>query len=101
MFLHKSRNSITLKKSRNNRSILPLIKHTIMLKIPAGSSSGRKLRVPGKGATNLRTGKRGDQVVELKIAAPAEADADFMEALRKWSERQPYDPRAELGKGKR
>jgi curved DNA-binding protein len=40
------------------------------MNIPAGSSSGRKLRLGGKGLGGQ--GKRGDQLVRLMVQVPSE-----------------------------
>ncbi len=48
---------------------LPTPGGTVALKIPAGSSSGQKLRVKGQGVRNT-TGEAGDLLVELLIKLP-------------------------------
>jgi curved DNA-binding protein len=71
---------------------VPTLAGTVDLRIPAGSQSGRKLRLKGRG---LPGSPAGDQLVELSIRAPAaESDAqrEAYEALRKQFEG--YDPRA-------
>ncbi|MBN2033765.1 MAG: DnaJ domain-containing protein [Deltaproteobacteria bacterium] len=40
---------------------------TISVKIPAGVSTGKKLRVPGKGRPGLNGGPRGDLFVQIKV----------------------------------
>ncbi len=58
----------------------PLLRHAgdsgpdhVLIKIPAGVASGRKLRVRGKGITDA-TGKAGDYYAEIQITAPPLAD---------------------------
>lgn len=71
---------------------VPTLAGTVDLRIPAGSQSGRKLRLKGRG---LQGSPAGDQLVELSIRAPAaESDAqrEAYEALQKQFEG--YDPRA-------
>lgn len=70
----------------------------VMLTVPAGASSGRKLRLRGRGLAGAG-GKRGDQYVELRIVLPPQVDDDLSRLVREWSAAHPYDPRA--GRGKR
>jgi curved DNA-binding protein len=70
---------------------VPTLAGTVDLRIPAGSQSGRRLRLKGRG---LPGHPAGDQLVELSIRAPvAENDAqrEAYEALQKQFEG--YDPR--------
>jgi curved DNA-binding protein len=71
---------------------VPTLAGAVDLRIPAGSQSGRKLRLKGRG---LPGNPAGDQLVELSIRAPvAESDdqRDAYEALQRHFEG--YDPRA-------
>lgn len=65
----------------------------VLLSVPAGSASGRELRLRGLGRPR-REGRRGDLYVELRIVVPGELD----EAQRKlWQELacvSKFDPRA-------
>ena len=50
--------------------LVPTLAGPVRLRIPAGSSSGRLLRLRGRG---LRLGEQvGDQIVELRIVVPAQ-----------------------------
>lgn len=40
------------------------------LAVPPCTSNGVKLRMRGKGVTNVRTGARGDQLVEVRVVLP-------------------------------
>jgi DnaJ-class molecular chaperone len=71
----------------------PTIDGSVMLKVPAGVSSGARLRVAGKG---VQSGdKRGDQYVVLKIMVPSSVDADLKQALESWTKREKFDPRSD------
>ncbi len=73
---------------------VPTVDGPVMLNVPAGSSSGQTLRLKGKGFTG-KTGTRGDQLVTLEIALPAN-DA----ALTAWAEENRAtlgNPREKLG----
>ncbi len=66
----------------------------IDLKIPAGSASGRKMRLKGRG---IPAKAPGDIYVVLKIALPP-ADSDEAKALyEKMQQELPFNPRAGLG----
>lgn len=70
---------------------VPTLAGAVDLRIPAGSQSGRKLRLKGRGLPGAHP---GDQLVELSIRAPlADTDAQkkAYEALRE--EFGDYDPR--------
>ena len=58
------------------RVVVPTLQGPVKLTVPAGSSSGRLLRLRGRG---LQAGDRqGDQLVELRIVVPQEAsDAEL------------------------
>ena len=67
-----------------------------LLKIPPGTASGQKFRLREKGVTSLKTGRRGDQYVEVRVHVPKLADERSKEILRELSHLNPEDPRAEL-----
>jgi curved DNA-binding protein len=71
---------------------VPLLKGTATLKVPAGSSSGQRLRIRGKGIADAK-GRSGDLYAVLSIAAPRDLGEQDREALRRLGERLP-DPRA-------
>ncbi|MDD3517022.1 MAG: DnaJ C-terminal domain-containing protein [Chromatiales bacterium] len=73
---------------------VPTMGGKVDLKIPAGSQSGRKLRLKGRG---LPGATPGDQYVVLQIATPpAQTDKarEFYERMRREFS---FDPRAHLG----
>jgi len=72
---------------------VPTVSGPVKLNVPPGSSSGKVLRLKGKGAPDKRTGTRGDHLVELRIVLPGEIDPDLAAAIRSWSEKHHYDPR--------
>ncbi|MFN9645775.1 MAG: DnaJ domain-containing protein [Cyanobacteriota bacterium] len=60
------------------QKLVPTLEGPVRLRVPAGSSSGRLLRLRGRG---LRLGERvGDQIIELRIVVPA-ALSEAEEAL--------------------
>ncbi|MBV9883369.1 MAG: J domain-containing protein [Sphingomonadaceae bacterium] len=73
---------------------VPTVDGPVMLSIPKGSSSGKVLRLKGKGFTG-KNGQRGDQLVNLIVDVPDDAElASFLEG---WSGRGRTNPRASLG----
>ncbi len=75
---------------------VPTIDGTVRMTIPKGASSGRVLRLRGKGVPDPRSGKRGDQFVRLEIVLPERIDPELETFMRKWRETHRYDPRARL-----
>ena len=73
---------------------VPLLRGSATLKVPPGVSSGRRLRIRGKGITDAR-GRSGDFHAELSITAPSDLDADDRAALEGLGKHLP-DPRAGL-----
>jgi DnaJ-class molecular chaperone len=70
---------------------VPTVDGPVMLAIPANASSGKVLRLKGRGFGG-KAG-RGDQLVTLEIELPAED-----ETLKNWAESAPEsNPRARLG----
>lgn len=55
----------------------------VAVKVPAGTSSGRTLRLRGKGIPDARTGKAGDHLAKVAIVLPTDA-ADVAE-LQRWA----------------
>lgn len=53
---------------------------SLSVRIPAGSKSGQRLRLRGKGATH-RGGEPGDLVVHLEVQLPTEGDGELRKAL--------------------
>ena len=69
----------------------PTIDGRVSLTIPKGASTGRVLRLRGKGVKH--GDKRGDQLVTLKIVAPPTIDADLEAFFEEWRKTHAYDPR--------
>jgi DnaJ-class molecular chaperone len=60
----------------------------VMLSVPAGSSSGKALRLKGRGMTR-KDGTRGDQLISLQVALPdpdGEAYAELVRRLDGWAD---------------
>jgi molecular chaperone DnaJ len=75
---------------------VPTIDGRALLKIPQGTQNGQKFRLREKGVANSRSGKRGDQIVEVQVVAPVVQDERTKELLREYSTLHPEDPRAAI-----
>jgi molecular chaperone DnaJ len=62
---------------------IPTIDGPVRVKVPPGSQSGQTLRLKGKGAMNMKTGKRGELMVKLIVKVPQTDDAEAIEAAMK------------------
>jgi len=70
---------------------VPTLGGAVEMNIPAGSSSGRKLRLPGKGLGGR--GRRGDQLVRLMIQVPSTVTDDQRELWEKLAAASDFNPR--------
>lgn len=78
---------------------VPTIDGRALLKIPPGTNCGQKLRLREKGVPSaVKEGQRGDEIVEIRIVAPAVRDERSKEILREFAKLNPEDPREELWK---
>jgi DnaJ-class molecular chaperone len=74
---------------------VPTVDGPVMVGVPKGSSSGKTLRLKGKGFTG-KGGARGDQLVTLMIDLP-DADPELERFVEGWSGKGGGNPRAGLG----
>jgi DnaJ-class molecular chaperone len=74
---------------------VPTVDGPVMLSVPAGTSSGKALRLKGKGFT-AKGGQRGDQLVTLMIDVP-NGDEELARFVEGWSRKGKGNPRAGLG----
>jgi DnaJ-class molecular chaperone len=85
---------VTLKEAVLGAKVkVPTPEGPVMLTIPKGSSSGKVLRLKGRGFTE-KSGKRGDQLVSLEIELPS-GDPELEAFAESWS--GGGNPRAGLG----
>jgi curved DNA-binding protein len=78
---------------------VPTPKGTISLRVPAGSSSGKRLRIKGHGVA-ARDGGAGDLYAEIQIVLPSPLDEGSLELIKQLEEHasseHPQDPRKDL-----
>jgi molecular chaperone DnaJ len=71
-------------------------KGTVSVKVPAGTTAGRTLRVRGKGIAR-KDGRAGDLLVTLQVVVPTKLDRKAKDALEAYAQATAgTDPRAEL-----
>jgi DnaJ-class molecular chaperone len=73
---------------------VPTADKAVMLTIPKGSSSGKVLRLKGKGF-HKKGGGRGDQLVTLMVDLPVDDDA-LVEFVQGWKDKD-RNPRGNMG----
>lgn len=72
---------------------VPTLTGRIELNVPKGTSSGRTLRLRGKGLPAVGSQPAGDLLVTMKIVLPEGGDADLEALMQKWRDARPYRPR--------
>lgn len=70
----------------------PTIDGPVSVTIPKGASSGRILRLRGRGVARANS-RAGDALIELRIMAPPVIDAGLADFLAEWRKTQAHDPR--------
>lgn len=68
---------------------------TISLKVPAGTSSGKRLRIKGQGVKSAKS-PQGDLYAEIHITLPPTLDAESEKLLRQFDEHNKFHPREGL-----
>ena len=77
---------------------IPTMNGTVTLKVPAGSQSGQRLRLRGRG---MPAQPAGDQIVTLRIDTPPADSAEKEAFYERMRELMPWDSRAALGRSGR
>jgi DnaJ-class molecular chaperone len=75
---------------------VPTVTGMIQLTIPAGTQSGGKLRLKGRGIPHLRGGGRGDQFVVIQVTVPEKLDAESKQLLKDFERMYSEDPRGKM-----
>jgi DnaJ-class molecular chaperone len=70
---------------------VPTIDGPVALTIPKGASSGRVLRLRGRGVR--KRDRTGDQLVTLRIVMPPRIDDELTTFFEGWRKKHGYDPR--------
>jgi curved DNA-binding protein len=72
---------------------VPTLDGTVTLKVPAGTQSGSKLRLKGKGMPNPK-GATGDLYVTVQIRVPKQLSREERELYEKLSRASSFEPRS-------
>jgi len=87
---------VTLAEAARGAKIdVPTPQGEVSLKIPPGTSGGKRLRLKGLGVPNAKGG-HGDLYAEVRIVIPDSLDQESLELVRQFDERRPLQPRADL-----
>lgn len=73
---------------------VPTLDSSVRLRIPAGTASGRKLRVKGAGVHRKNT--TGDLIVTVEVSVPKELSEEARVALEAFAATQSEDPRPRI-----
>jgi curved DNA-binding protein len=74
---------------------VPTPKGMITLKIPPGTSSGKRLRIRQQGVPG-KDGARGDLFAEIQIVLPSQLSSEFKELVQKTGGSYTENPRRDL-----
>jgi molecular chaperone DnaJ len=78
---------------------IPTPEGPVSLKVPAGTESGKLLRVRGRGAPHLKGNGRGDLLARVKVSVPkklTKAEKEALESYQRVSRESPRDRFAEV-----
>jgi molecular chaperone DnaJ len=73
---------------------VPTPEGSVGLKVPAGTQTGRLLKIKGKGAPRLGASGKGDLIARIRVLTPQDLSKDEEELLKKFGEARREDPRA-------
>jgi molecular chaperone DnaJ len=74
---------------------VPTLDGAVTVKVPAGTSSGKTMRVRGRGVRR-KDGSSGDLLVTVEVAVPAKLSKEARRALEEFAAAAPDDPRKHL-----
>ncbi len=89
---------VTLQEAVEGATVtVPTVDGTVQMKVPAGSNSGKTLRLRGRGIQPKGSDTRGDQLVKLQVVLPDQPDDELKKFVQKWGQKHPYNPREKAG----
>lgn len=75
----------------------PTVDGTVTVTVPAGSNTGSRLRLRGRGLPiGAEKDKRGDQIVHVRVVLPKKPDEEFAGFVKKWSGKHGYKVRGKI-----
>jgi DnaJ-class molecular chaperone len=85
---------ISLGEALNGASVqVDTVSGPVDVKVPKGAKEGTKLRLRGKGVPRGKADGRGDQLVEIHIVPPEDADEALAQFMAEWETTHPQNPR--------
>jgi molecular chaperone DnaJ len=75
---------------------VPTFQGEVTVKVPAGSQSGRRMRLRGRGAPSLKGGAAGDFYLTLQVKVPEQPSAEARKAAETLARAYPTDVRNSL-----
>lgn len=78
---------------------IPTIHGPVSVRIPAGTNTGKILRLKGRGvaAGTAKTAAKGDEYVHLTVTLPDKPDAKLKSFVREWTKKGDYEVRKKAG----
>lgn len=74
---------------------VPTVGGEVMMKIPPGMDTAKKLSLKNQGFPDKENKTRGDLLVELKVIMPLTQDRNFKDFIQTWVRKNPYNPRGQ------
>ena len=71
---------------------MPTISGFETLAIPAGTQSGKVLKLKGKGIPRLHHSGKGDQLIQVTVWVPTKLSSDDKKVLQRLSDSESFSP---------
>ena len=75
---------------------VPTLDGPARLNLPAGTSSGQRLRLRGKGLSRKRGLERGDLLVDISVVVPPSLTVEERQLFQRLAEISPFKPRGDV-----
>ena len=75
---------------------VPTIEGLISMKIPSETQSGQKFRLSGQGIADGKTGKKGDQIVTVRIEVPKNLTSKEIQLYQELARIRKFNPRENI-----
>ena len=75
---------------------VPTLNGRVRMKLPAGTSSGQRLRMAGRGMPHMRGGGSGDLYVQIRVVVPKNLTDGERELIARLGDMRSDNPRANL-----
>lgn len=88
---------VTLKEAiLGGRIEVPTLSGPVTMTIPKGANTGQTLRLRDKGVLDRKSGKRGHQLITLKVVLPSGEEPELAAFLETWQPKTRDEPRKEM-----